>query len=130
MLVTNNLIERAGNVAVILNNVRGATVTNNTTVDAGNLNTFTTDRGLRIRAKNGILGLVTAGFEEIYSAGFRNAAYGNYRNDPSSDGVDAGTDASAAAYYLDSDIWIGTVDVGAFESEVLVEGYVRGDRPL
>lgn len=77
-----------------------------------------------------MLGVVTAGFEEIYSAGFRNAAYGNYRNDPSSDGVDAGTDASAAAYYLDSDIRIGTVDVGAFESEVLVEGYVRADRLL
>ena len=40
MLVANNLIERAGNAAVTLNNVRGATVANNTIVDAGYLNTL------------------------------------------------------------------------------------------
>jgi hypothetical protein len=48
MLLANNLIERAGNVAMMLNNVRVVTVTNNTIVDAGNLNTFITDRCLRM----------------------------------------------------------------------------------
>jgi hypothetical protein len=201
MLVANNLIERAGNAAVTLNNVRGATVTNNTIIDAGYLNTllaqdnvsgsewngyfsgqglvsgdlaslsairlatsgqntlmnnlislsddtvfavdasaesdaitaltnmFIADRGLRIRAESGTVGAVTAGFEEINSAGFRNAAYGNYRIDSSSDAVDAGTAVSAVGYDLDGDIRIGTFDVGAFESDVLVEGYARGDRP-
>ena len=38
ILIANNLIERAGNAAVTLNDVAGATVTNNTIIDAGYIN--------------------------------------------------------------------------------------------
>lgn len=203
MLVANNLIERAGNAAVTLNNVRGATVANNTIVDAGYLNTllvqdgvagsdwegffsgqglvsgetaslgairiatsgentiannlislsddtvfavdasadadadvitaltnmFVGGRGLRIRSESSTTGPVTAGFEEIADAGFRNAAYGNYHIDPSSAAVDAGTDLSAVTTDLDGEARIGTADVGVFESDAFIEGYSRTWRP-